>query len=172
MNSVHRDAFALDFHRYQKRLDRLLQQRSVAAADREDLIQETFLKCMGRYSTQPCPYALYRKTLLNLHVDSFRKKKSTQWIHDEDLLNSIPAPSPIDKKKLEPLFKAMEDILKNESPRAQVFYQHTFEGLTIREIARQKSCAAGTVASQIARFKEAFSRKMLHSGLADDFTEG
>lgn len=156
MNRMAQDSFTQNYREYSNRLSRYLKRRGVDPIDREDIIQEAFLRCLSSLKKGDASIALLIRAARNIHIDLYRKRKGRNEEADEACIQDIAEDigSQIvcrQKVMISQLLEAQE-----LTGRSRFFRMHFDQELGIAEIARITGTAQGTVASQITRYKMQF----------------
>lgn len=161
MAQVSRQNFAKIFKKYRLFLDCFLRKRGLDECDREDLIQETFLRCYPMLQEKPEQehYGLLMTTARNLHIDIYRQKKRQPEFAQTEALERLSSDAEqsqrLERKVL--MHELLQKVEKNEESQAfRMFYD---EERGIQEIAKLTATAQGTVASRIYRFRAKFFRE-------------
>jgi RNA polymerase sigma-70 factor, ECF subfamily len=142
------DAYAVPLYRYAFRL-------SGAAADAEDLTQETFCKAQSRLRQLRDPERAKSwlfSILRNAYLHQLRAEKQQKCVA-LDSVGDLPANGPAaDLSELEPdrLQQALGELPEIFRSPIILFY---FEDFSYRDIAEQMELPIGTVMSRLARAK-------------------
>ncbi len=165
MQQVSRQNFAKIFKKYRLFLDCFLRKRGLDECDREDLIQETFLRCYPLLQDKPEQehYGLLMTTARNLHIDIYRQRKRQPEFADTEALERLASDTEqsqrLQRKVL--IHELLQKVEKSDESQAfRMFYD---EERGIREIANLTQTAQGTVASRIHRFRAKFFLEASHS---------
>jgi len=156
------DSFTQIYKTHSSFLDNFLTKRGLALCDREDIIQDAFLRCYHVLETlsegQCRSYLLV--VARNLHIDLYRQRKKFDSTEPSDLLETIAADSEAIQKlqRRTIVDKLMRELLGQKESR--FFSMHYYEGLKIREIAALTKTAEGTVAASIYRYRGKFEQEI------------
>lgn len=176
MNTVNGIVVAKIFRSNRQRLDRYLRQRGVDSADRDDIIQDTFMRCSrSLIEAQRSPEEIFcflKVTARNLQIDLYRQRRRHPTISDDDALLSVPEDR---EARLLSRQKALVSHLLtglSDDSSARFFKMHYGEELGILEIARLTRTPQGTVASRIQRFRSKFCHSLSAQLATAERTEG
>jgi RNA polymerase sigma-70 factor (sigma-E family) len=128
----------------------------------EDLVQEAFLAAYRRFGDVlpvAAPEAYLRKTIVNAHISSSRRRAASELPVDE--LPDSPEP-PVDRSERDLLWRALAALPARQ--RAVLVLRYYLD-LPDQEIADLLACRRGTVRSLAAR---AFATLRIHPALVEE----
>jgi RNA polymerase sigma-70 factor (sigma-E family) len=143
-----------------------LYQRHVPAAGRfaylltgdravaEDLVQEAFVRVIGRFGHVRVPDAFeayLRKTMVNLHTSSLRRRRLERAYLQRNRVDEEPSTVMPDVGGREDLWRALQELTPRQ--RAAVVLRF-FEDLSERDTAAVLRCSPAAAKSLIARAME------------------
>jgi RNA polymerase sigma-70 factor (sigma-E family) len=126
----------------------------------EDLAQEAFVRCVGRFThlrTSGAFNAYLRRAIVNLHTSGLRRTRlERQWLHREGprIEHSTSMP---DVGAREDLWRALRGLPARQ--RAALVLRY-YEDLSERETAAALGCSVAAVKSLVARGCEALRPEM------------
>jgi RNA polymerase sigma-70 factor (ECF subfamily) len=136
-----------------------LKKQGCSDVDCDDYLQEAFLRLWSkqRYIPEGLEKAYLNRTLRNLIIDEFRRRKSKGMClrnlneSDYDVAAPDEQPTAAARKLLwEKLSEASRD------PRASAFLLQVHQGMSLEQIAAEEHSNIGTVAAKISRYRGRF----------------
>ena len=121
----------------------------------EDLAQEAFVRCVGRFRHLRRPEAFdayFRRSIVNLHTSGLRRRKlEREWLAREGPASARRVSSQPDVGGREDLWRALATLPARQ--RAALVLRH-YEDLSERETAEVLGCSVAAVKSLVARGSE------------------
>ena len=159
MNQHQGHRFTQIYRKFHPQLDSYLKYLSVSTQERDEIIQETFiryLKWMDKVPDEKTKGFLF-KTCRNLRIDYYRAAKKMDHMcpyltdtHKHSNCHSSDARLTA-KKHLSHKIETLQ-----RAPESRYFILHYNDGLKMKEIAEQTQTPIGTVAASIHRFRKKF----------------
>ena len=165
MAKMDRPKFTKIFEKNRTFLDCFLRKRGLSECDREDLIQDTFLRCFPILfeKTEEQHLGLLITTARNLHIDGYRKKiRQPAFTNAKDLDKLTSDTGQSQRLQQRTLVHEWLQSVRN-GPDSMFFLMFYDEERGIQEIADLTNTPQGTVASRIHRFRAKFFQKASHS---------
>jgi RNA polymerase sigma-70 factor (ECF subfamily) len=136
-----------------------LKKQGCSDVDSDDYLQEAFLRLWSkqRYIPEGLEKAYLNRTLKNLLIDEFRRRKSKghclRTLDEGDYDVAAPDEQPVVAARIllwEKLSEASRD------PRASAFLLQVRQGMSLEQIAEEQHSNVGTVAAKISRYRGQF----------------
>lgn len=127
----------------------------------EDLAQEAFIRCVGRFRHVRKPDAFeayYRRAIVNLHTSGLRRRRlEREWLAREGAASARRVSSQPDVGAREDLWNALGTLPTRQ--RAALVLRY-YEDLSERETAEVLGCSVAAVKSLVARGGEALRERI------------
>lgn len=127
----------------------------------EDLAQEAFIRCVGRFRHLRRPDAFeayFRRAIVNLHTSGLRRRRlEREWLSKEGAESARRVSSQPDVGAREDLWKALATLPARQ--RAALVLRY-YEDLSERETAEVLGCSVAAVKSLVARGGEALRERI------------
>ena len=124
-------------------------------AHAEDLAQEAFIRCVGRFRHLRRPDAFeayFRRAIVNLHTSGLRRRRlEREWLSREGAAAARRVSSQPDVGAREDLWRALRGLPSRQ--RAALVLRY-YEDLSERETAEVLGCSVAAVKSLVARGSE------------------
>ena len=121
-------------------------------AHAEDLAQEAFVRCVGRFRhlRKPDAFAAYfRRAIVNLHTSGLRRRRlEREWLAREGATSARRVSSQPDVGARQDLWKALGELPPRQ--RAALVLRY-YEDLSERETADVLGCSVAAVKSLVSR---------------------
>jgi RNA polymerase sigma-70 factor (sigma-E family) len=118
----------------------------------EDMAQEAFIRCVGRFRHLRRPDAFeayFRRAIVNLHTSGLRRRRLERaWLARERAVNAARVSSQPDVGAREDLWRALGRLPSRQ--RAALVLRY-YEDLSERETAEVLGCSVAAVKSLVAR---------------------
>jgi RNA polymerase sigma-70 factor (ECF subfamily) len=142
------------------------------AAEREDLIQDTFERALRFLAANPrpnnmCPWLI--SILRNAFIDRRRRAAVAKTVLDNDVAERTPDPAPDPPWSTISLDEVRAALAELDEPQRVVFELHYLRGVRYREIVDRLGIPANTVATRLFRARKALReilQRRLESSLA------
>ncbi|HET9311459.1 MAG TPA: SigE family RNA polymerase sigma factor [Actinomycetota bacterium] len=127
----------------------------------EDLAQEAFVRCVGRFRHLRKPDAFeayFRRAIVNLHTSGLRRRRlEREWLSREGAASVRRVSSQPDVGAREDLWRALGTLPARQ--RAALVLRY-YEDLSERETAEVLGCSVAAVKSLVARGGEALRERI------------
>ena len=126
----------------------------------EDLVQEAFVRVIGRFGHLRVPDAFeayLRRTMVNLHTSSLRRRRLERAYLQRASSEPEPSTSPPDVGAREDLWGALEELTPRQ--RSAIVLRF-YEDLSERETAALLRCSPAAVKSLVARAMDALRARI------------
>jgi RNA polymerase sigma-70 factor (sigma-E family) len=118
----------------------------------EDMAQEAFIRCVGRFRHLRRPDAFeayFRRAIVNLHTSGLRRRRlEREWLARERAVSAARVSSQPDVGAREDLWRALGRLPSRQ--RAALVLRY-YEDLSERETAEVLGCSVAAVKSLVAR---------------------
>jgi RNA polymerase sigma-70 factor (sigma-E family) len=121
----------------------------------EDLAQEAFIRCIGRFRhlRQPDAFeAYFRRAIVNLHTSGLRRRRLERaWLHREGASSAARVSTQPDVGAREDLWRALATLPPRQ--RAALVLRY-YEDLSEHDAAQVLGCSVAALKSLVARGSE------------------
>ncbi len=156
-----REAFAMLYRRYWRRIHSVARRFTTAEADAEDLAQEVFIKAyraLPRFRGQCRFYTWLFQITRNAGISHRTRSVEMEAIEDASLVHDLgPEETCMAEQRLKRTVSAIDDL---SAPLRQALVLSTMRGFEYTDVSRLGECPLGTARSRIFR-----ARKMLEEAV-------